>query len=172
MTKVWQRSILIAILAVSPAGMAWASGNPDNGPGCGLGKLAWSDFKRQKDIAPQVLMATTNGTFGSQTFGISFGTSGCTNDGKVWAEERTEFFVAHAFENLAADMARGQGEHLAALATLLGIPSEHQPIFSALVQERYHQLTNGEEVSPSAMITALHEAMSGHLVLAKVNISH
>ena len=49
--------------------------NPDTGPGCGLGKLAWSDYKGQKQIAPQVMMATTNGTFGSGTFGISTGTS-------------------------------------------------------------------------------------------------
>ena len=61
--------------------------NPDNGPGCGLGKLAWSDYKTPKNIAPQVMMATTNATFGSQTFGISFGTSGCTNDSgsSAWA---------------------------------------------------------------------------------------
>ncbi len=61
-----------------------ALGNPDTGPSCGLGKLAWTDFKHQKDITPRVFMATANGTFGSQTVGISFGTSGCTNDGKVW----------------------------------------------------------------------------------------
>lgn len=172
MMKVWQRSLMIAILVMSPAGMAGASGNPDTGPGCGLGKLAWSDFKRQKDIAPQVLMATTNGTFGSQTFGISFGTSGCTNDGKVWAEHKTEFFVANTFENLAADMARGQGEHLTALATLLGVPAEHRPAFFALVQERYRQLAGQGETSPSAMIKALHEAMAGHPVLAKVAQAH
>ena len=87
--KVWSTVLLCAAMALAQAGVAMASGNPDTGPGCGLGKLAWSDFKRQKDIAPQVLMATTNGTFGSQTFGISFGTSGCTNDGKVWAEHKS-----------------------------------------------------------------------------------
>jgi hypothetical protein len=81
-------------------------------------------FKRQKDIAPQVLMATTNGTFGSQPFGFSTGTSGCTNDGKVLAAQKTEFFVAATLENLAGDMARGQGEHLTASATLLGVPTD------------------------------------------------
>ena len=73
--KVWKVVMAIALASVGQVGIAMAYGNPDNGPGCGLGKLAWADFKRQKDIAPQVLMATTNGTFGSQTFGISFGTS-------------------------------------------------------------------------------------------------
>ena len=72
----------VAVLFGMQAGLAMAA-NPDTGPGCGLGKLAWGDYKGQKEIAPQVMMATTNGTFGSNTFGISSGTSGCTNDGKV-----------------------------------------------------------------------------------------
>jgi hypothetical protein len=164
--------MVVALASVSQTGIATAYGNPDTGPGCGLGKLAWADFKRQKDIAPQVLMATTNGTFGSQTFGISFGTSGCTNDGKVWAAHKTEFFVAATFENLAGDMARGQGEHLTALATLLGVPTGQQEMFSMLAQERYRELIGRGETSPSALIKALDEAMAGHSVVAKVEAAH
>ena len=68
-------SILFVLsLLCSPTGFALATPNPDTGPGCGLGKKLWEDWKGQKKIAPQMLMATTNGTFGSQTFGISFGT--------------------------------------------------------------------------------------------------
>lgn len=44
---------------------------------------------------------------------------------KVWAEHKTELFVATAFENLAADIARGKGECLASLATMLNVPVEH-----------------------------------------------
>src|SRR5437879_12172027 len=79
--------VAVALVCFSATAAALAT-NPDTGPGCGLGKLAWADFKHQKNIGPQVLMATTNGTFGSQTFGISTATSGCTNDGKVWAEQK------------------------------------------------------------------------------------
>jgi len=170
--NVWKVVMVIALAGVSQVGIAMAYGNPDTGPGCGLGKLAWSDFKRQKDIAPQVLMATTNGTFGSQTFGISFGTSGCTNDGKVWAEHKTEFFVAATFENLSGDMARGQGEHLTALATLLGVPTDRQQTFFTLAQERYRELLGRGETSPSALIKALDEAMAGHPILAKIEAAH
>ncbi len=86
------RKLLVALGAVavvSQAGLAMAA-NPDTGPGCGLGKLAWADYKNQKNIAPQVMMATTNGTFGSGTFGISSGTSGCTNDGQVMAHQKNQ----------------------------------------------------------------------------------
>ena len=146
------------------------AGNPDNGPGCGLGKLAWADYKTPKNIAPQVMMATTNGTFGSQTFGISFGTSGCTNDGKVMAEHHTSMFVASAFETLSEDMARGGGEHLAALATLMGLPVEHHPVFFAMTQQQYRRFVEAGETSSVALIKALEEGMNGRPVFAQVSV--
>jgi hypothetical protein len=159
----------VAVLFVgTQAGLAMAA-NPDTGPGCGLGKLAWADFKNQKNIGPQVLMATTNGTFGSNTFGISSGTSGCSNDGQVWAEEKVNVFAAINFENLSQEMAQGKGEHLASLATLMGVPADHQAEFFAMTQERYMSLVQAGETSPVAMVKALNEAVATHPVLAKVS---
>src|SRR5213593_3981533 len=156
----------VAVLFGMQVGLAMAV-NPDTGPGCGLGKLAWSDYSHQKNIGPQVLMATTNGTFGSQTFGISSGTSGCTNDGKVMAEQKTTMFAQLNFENLSQEMAQGQGEHLASLATLLGVPAEHHAEFFAMTQERYTSLIQSGETTPVAMLKALNGAIAGHPVLAQ-----
>ncbi len=158
----------VAVLFGMQAGMAMAA-NPDTGPGCGLGKLAWADYSHQKNIGPQVLMATTNGTFGSGTFGISSGTSGCTNDGKVMAEHKTSVFAQLNFENLSQEMAQGQGEHLASLATLMGVPAEHQAAFFAMTQERYTSLVNAGEVSPAAMVKAINDAIAVHPTFAQVS---
>jgi len=158
----------VAVLFGMQAGLAMAA-NPDTGPGCGLGKLAWSDYKGQKEIAPQVLMATTNGTFGTTTFGISTGTSGCTNDGKVMSEHKTTMFAQLNFENLSQEMAQGQGEHLASLATLMGVPAEHQAAFFAMTQERYTSLVKTGEASPVAMVKAINEAIATHPVLAQAS---
>lgn len=161
--------LLIAMAFVGvQAGVAMA-GNPDTGPGCGLGKLAWNDYKGQKEIAPQVLMATTNGTFGSNTFGISSGTSGCTNDGKIMSDSKTIMFAELNFDNLSQEMAQGQGEHLASLATLMGVPAERQATFFAMTQERYTSLVKAGEASPVAMVKALNEAVAGHPVLAEAS---
>lgn len=45
-----------------------------------VGSCDWGTklFEGQSGIAPQVLAVTANGTFWNQTFGISFGASGCT----------------------------------------------------------------------------------------------
>lgn len=146
--------------------------NPDHGPGCGLGKLAWADYKSPKNIAPQVMMATTNFTFGSQTFGISFGTSGCTNDGKVMAEHHTTLFVASAFDTLAEEMARGGGEHLTALATLMAVPEKDQAAFFAMAQQQYGALVEAGETSSVAFVKALQEAIMEHPILAQGSGTH
>ena len=150
------------------AAIVSAAPNSDNGPGCGLGKHAWSDYKHPKSIAPQVMMATTNGTFGSQTFGISFGTSGCTNNGQVMAAHKSDVFVASTFESLSQDMARRQGKHLASLATMLDIPVKDQPAFFALAQDRYRTLMERGEHSPFAVIKAIKEASIGYPLLVGV----
>ena len=144
------------------------AGISDNGPGCGLGKLAWGEYKSPKNIAPQVMMATTNGTFGSQTFGISFGTSGCTNDGKVMAEHQANLFVASAFDTLSEDMAKGGGEYLTVLATLMGVPTEQQPAFFAMTQEHYRRLVDSGEISSVALITALQNTMTSQSRLVSI----
>jgi hypothetical protein len=164
------RKLLILQLAVLfVVGLAATSlaEHPDKGPGCGLGKLAWADYDAQKNIAPQVMMATTNGTFGSQTFGISSGTSGCTNDGVIMGQHKVNAFASLNFGNLSQEMARGEGEHLASLAALMGVPAEQQAEFFAMTQERYLALIEAGERSPVAMVKALNAATASHQVLAK-----
>jgi hypothetical protein len=157
--------ILTFFLVMGISGMALGN-PPNNGPGCGLGKLAWADFPEKENIAPQVLMSSTNFT-GIQPLAISSGTSGCTNDGKIFASEKINVFTAMNFDNLAQEMAQGQGEHLTSLATLMGVPEENHQAFFAMTQENYTTLVQAGETSPKAVVKALHDAMAGHVVLAK-----
>lgn len=156
------------VFFLGTVGSAWGA-HPDNGPGCGLGKLAWSDYPEQQSVWAQVLQATTNGTFGSQTFGISSGTSGCTNDGTIFASEKVNVFASVNFDNLAQEMAQGQGEHLTSLAALMGIPPEQHGIFFAMVQEKYTSLIQMGETSPKAVLKAMHSAIGHHPVLAQAS---
>ncbi len=158
--------VLTFFLVMGMPGMVLGN-PPNNGPGCGLGELAWSDFPNRENIAPQLMMSITNVTFGSQSSGISSGTSGCTNDGKLWASEKVNVFAALNFDNLAQEMAQGQGEHLTSLATLMGIPEENHQAFFAMTQENYITLIQAGETSPKAVVKALHDAMAGHVVLAQ-----
>jgi hypothetical protein len=114
------------------------------------------------------MMATTNGTFGSQTFGISSGTSGCTNDGVIMKNKHLNM-ASRTFDSLAQEMAQGRGEHLASLAALLGVPEEAQPEFFALVQEKYTILVGADDTTAVTMLQALQAAMAERPALAKVS---
>jgi hypothetical protein len=169
MVKVKWLGLGVALLPLCTTGV-WAAPNPDNGPGCGLGKLAWSDYSHQKSIAPQVMMATTNGTFGSQTFGISSGTSGCTNDGTIMAEHKLNIFAAANYDSLSQEMARGGGEHLASLAELMGIPDESRPEFFVLAQAQYVSLVQSGDTTPAALIQILQSGMETHPSFANLTL--
>lgn len=159
--------VFASVLFLAMTGIALGN-PPNNGPGCGLGHLAWGP---NDAIAPQVLMATTNGTFGSQTFGISSGTSGCTNNGLIVMEEKVNVFAAINFDNISQEMAQGQGEHLTSLATLMDIPNDQHEIFFAMAQEKYTTLIQSGEASPKAVVTAIYSAMGNHPVLAQATTS-
>ncbi len=84
--------------------------------GCGLGSMLFGD---QRGLV-QVLASTTNGTFGTQTFGISTGTSNCTETAAGTGSAR--IFIEGNREALAKDAARGDGETVDTLAKLAGCP--------------------------------------------------
>ncbi|MGH7260078.1 MAG: DUF3015 family protein [Nitrospiraceae bacterium] len=138
------------------------------GPGCGLGAQVFKDGP--KTMLHQSMAATTNVVF-SQTFAITTGTWGCTNNGKFVSIEHATLFANLNFDNLSQEMAQGGGEHLASLAVILGVPAEQQPEFFALTQEKYPSLMRAGEESPAAMIKTLDDAMAAHPVLVKVSMA-
>ena len=71
------------------------------------------------------------------------------------------------FENLSQEMAQGKGEHLASLATLMGIPAEQHTAFFALTQERYTAMVEAGETSSVALVKALNDAVGKSPVLAQ-----
>lgn len=162
--------VVSVVFAVGPVASVLAASPADygDGPGCGLGAQI---FKGNKAILPQVLAATTNGSFGNQTFAITTGTIGCTNNGSFASNEHATMFADLNFDNLSQEMAQGGGEHLASLATLLGVPAEQHPVFFAMTQEKYTTLVQAGETAPAALVKALHEAMAAHPVLAQVSMA-
>ncbi|MBQ8660984.1 MAG: DUF3015 family protein [Alphaproteobacteria bacterium] len=109
--------------AVLGSMMMSASAYAVDSTGCGLGSMAW---KGERGIGPQVLAATTNGSFGTQTFGITFGTSGCDPDGRIsgGTGRMALAFLENNLEQFAMDAAAGHGETIETLAGILNVDSE------------------------------------------------
>src|SRR5262245_44979305 len=74
--------------------------------GCGIGALL---FGNDNSKLMQILAATTNGLFGSQTFGITSGTSNCNAGGVVKAEKEQAAFAEVNFQDLKRKLAAGGG---------------------------------------------------------------
>src|SRR6185503_19468970 len=163
---IMQIAVALAFFQGAPAFANWG-----NDPGCGLGKEIFDGNPGQKHILQQVVGATLNAT-GMQTFGISTGTSGCTNDGVIVQNEKVNVFASVNLENLSQEMAQGHGEHLASLATLLGVPAKQQPAFFAMTQANYTNLNRSGETTAAAMLVALNQTMAVHPTLAKLIASH
>jgi len=159
--------VIVGVFVAMQGGIVLAAGTPDTGPGCGLGKELWKNYPNAKTKGAQIAMATTNGSFGTQTFGISTGTLGCSDDGRWWAEQKATMFAEMNTDAIAQEMAQGRGEHLASMATLLGVPQPQHDAFFAMAQAHYASLSQTGDISAAAMIKALNEGIAADPLLAQ-----
>ena len=120
--------------------------------GCGLGSLV---FQNDNAMVKQILAATTNGTFGSQTFGITSGTSNCTSGGVLKSEKEQAAFVEVNFRDLKHNMAAGGGEFLSSFGTLLGCEESAKPALAKMTQEKYETLVPSETTSPMQLLSSV-----------------
>ena len=148
-----------SVLALVPA-----AAMADNVGNCGWGSKL---FDGQSGMAPQVLAVTTNGTFGNQTFGISSGTSGCTQDGTVRSNWRTAMFIDGNKEKLARDMSVGSGEALDSLAHLLGVQSQDRQAFNLAAKDNMARIFPSEDASSQEIAAALREVLAGNAQLSR-----
>lgn len=155
-----KKSTFAAALLCVPMSAAMADPNI----GCGLGTQLWEG---QAGLLPKVLGATTNGTSGNQTFGITSGTLGCSSDGVITADARTGMFASANIDQLAAEIAAGEGETLDALATLYGVDQADREAFAALAQRHYGELFADADVTVEHVLATLEGAMASDVKLAR-----
>lgn len=111
-------------------------------------ELTKAPFDATSDISGGVSDATSEFTqptkeiTSSTTPGALF-----TQDGFVKAEQKVRAFSVYSFYSLKSDVARGHGEHLTSLATLLGVPDGQRLAFYQHMQARYTGLY-GDGMTP------------------------
>lgn len=76
-------------------------------------------------------------------------------DGTVSRERQALVFTAFNFDNLRDDIARGEGEYLRSLGSLMSVPADRQGHFYAFAQSRYDVLFPSRSTTPTEMLTAL-----------------
>lgn len=139
---------LLAITALS------ASLYANENTGCGLGSII---IKNQNSVALQVLAATINGTSGSQTFGITSGTSNCAKPNNYVSNDKLNKFVSENMDELAMDISSGKGETLETVAKLMNV--ENTPEFSAKLQANFSNIYSSQDVTSATVIDSIAKYM-------------
>lgn len=128
--------------------LSFAAASAFAGPntGCGFGNQV---FENQDTVVKQVFAATTNGSSGNQTFGISSGTSGCTKPAN-FASLETQEFVAQNMEALALDMAKGSGEAIETLAKLMN--ATDKAAFASKLQANFDKVYTSANIDAATVL--------------------
>jgi len=152
-----KRSIVVPVVSVlfifvvATAFAAGGAGQARENTGCGLGTML---FKNNADNSSllQAFQATTNATFGNQTFGITSGTSECAQPKKFVKNDRLNEFVLANMDNLAKEIAMGKGETLEAFAELLQVPADKRPEFYQKLQKNFASIYVSEDVELAGVV--------------------
>ena len=147
-------TLVLVSLIVMPATLSFAANKQNTG--CGLGTLI---MQGNDGLLYQVLAVTTNGTFGNQTFGISSGTLECEKPSKFASREQLNKYVAENMDNLANDIAKGQGEYLNTLAVLMEVPEGSRAEFYAKLQGSFSQIYPSTDVTSVDVLTNIESMM-------------
>ena len=126
--------------------------------GCGLGSIVFGN----KPGFIQILAATTNGTFASQTFGITTGTSNCTDTGG--GAPSAAAVIQTNREALAKDISRGNGETIKNLATLSGCQDPNA--VGATLQKNFKVIFPTADISNTQVSTNVITVLKGETSLS------
>lgn len=154
------KRLLIGSLIMSASTLAVAD---NSGPGCGWGSML---FEGSSGTPSHVVAATTNGTSGNNTFGMTSGTNGCDTS-KTLDYKGTSAVVFHNMDRLSNDIAKGDGEILDTVASIMGIESNDLPTFKRVLNENFDAIYPNSEVTSDQVMEAMITAMQTDKSLAK-----
>jgi len=138
--------------AVAAPSAALATGNTN--VGCGLGTTLIGDAMNDS-ILLQIFAATTNGTSGNQTFGVTSGTSQCDSPSNFVSNERLEQFVHANLDELAKDIVAGSGESLETVAELMEVPTIARPALYSRLQSNFTTIFPTAQVEYAHVVDAI-----------------
>lgn len=141
-----------ALLGSSLSASAVAPG----GPGCGWGNML---FEGSSGLPAHLLATIVNGTSGNATFGMTSGTNGCDTSGELTYSGESLLAMNGVLEEVAQDMAVGQGEALNALTVAMQIDPADRPHFNAVMHENFVDIFPRDDVSAAEVMDNINRVM-------------
>ncbi|MBP7710717.1 MAG: DUF3015 family protein [Rickettsiales bacterium] len=157
------KKILTSAVIAATALTISASAHAGNSAGCGLGSML---FNGHKGLGSNLLAATTNGTSGNQTFGMSTGTLGCDSQDVVKSKAGSLFAFTDANLNeLAADSSRGNGEYLESVASIMEVKESDKAHFFKTVQGNFSSIFSSANTNTKDVVASLNAVMKNDKIL-------
>lgn len=144
---------LCCAFALGSTSMAFAT---EKAGGCGIGKEIMAG---KTGLGANLVAAILNNILIPNTFFMTTGILGCDTTQTVQNEQQGETFVASNMDTLAVEMAQGTGDHLAALASILGVAEADKAAFYSLAKDQYEPLFSASGTTPATVLTTLNTAM-------------
>lgn len=149
LAKPFQNAVLAGGLVISSSFvLAEAPGGPD----CGWGNLMFEgDSGKVGNFGAWVF----NGSTWNQGIGILAGTNGCSSEGTITYGGKSMFALNGFMDEVAVDVAKGEGEALHALSVVIGIENHDRPAFNQLMQANFERIFPNEEVGSEQVIASI-----------------
>lgn len=131
------KNLLIGLFALVSTASVYAA---DSSSGCGMG---WEVAPKQSLVSSST-RALVNTTF-SNSIAMTLGTSGCQKHSIVKNDAKGVHFAEANMNQLAIEMARGNGEFVQGFASVFGC--QNRAAFGSMVQAKYEQVLPSEKTS-------------------------
>lgn len=158
-----KKLLIASTMLLSTSALATAPGSQT----CGWGNML---FEGQSGTPSHVLAATTNTSTGNNTFGMTFGTNGCSTSGKLSYGGKEMIDVSMIMDEFSEDVARGNGEALTAVAVSLGVPEADRAHFEATLHNNFDTLFPSENATTEHVVSSMFSVMKNDEVLVKYTV--
>jgi len=141
------KKIIVSIVSFA-AVLVFASGASAHNQGCGLGDQI---FPGADSVLMQTLALSTN-QISFVEFAITSGTSGCVPPRSFVFNDDLTTYVAANMDNIAKEMAQGNGESLATLAEMMEIPVDSRSKFNTALQINFSSVFSHEGIEAGQVL--------------------
>ncbi len=148
----------LALLSASSVAMAEQPG----GPNCGWGNML---FEGQSGLGSHIIASITNGTSFNNTFGMTFGTNGCSVSGTLTYSGAN--MVSSIMGEFSEDVARGEGDALDTVAVIYGVEKQDRETFAKVMHENCAAIFPSEDVTADEMMMSMEKIMKADDTLSK-----
>jgi hypothetical protein len=153
LVKPFQNTLLAGSLVLaSSLAVAEAPGGPD----CGWGNLM---FEGDSGKIAHFGASIFNGSSGNAWIGMLVGTNGCSTEGTITYGGKSLFALNGFMDEVAVDVAKGEGEALNALSVVLGIESQDRPAFNQLLQANFGRIFPSESINSDEVVASINAVM-------------